>query len=156
MHWKQIAGYEDYEISDTGLVRSLKRGRKRVLSPRKNGRNGYLFVSLYAGGKVKHVFVHRLVAEAFLPNPLGLETVNHKNEDKSDNNVSNREWMTRGDNCRYSNDMPVLQFDRLGNLVSRFPSLKEAGRQTGIAAQSICSVCNGRRKTAGGYGWQFA
>lgn len=156
MKWKRIAGYEDYEISDTGLVRSLKRGGTRVLSPRKNGRNGYLFVSLCKEGKAKHIFVHRLVAEAFVPNPLGLETVNHKDEDKTNNQVSNLEWLTRGDNVRYSNDMPVLQFDRLGNLVSRFPSLNEAARQTGIAAQSICSVCNGKRKTAGGYGWQFA
>ena len=78
MKWKRIAGYEDYEISDTGLVRSLKRGGTRVLSPRKNGRNGYLFVSLCKEGKAKHIFVHRLVAEAFVPNPLGLETVNHR------------------------------------------------------------------------------
>lgn len=155
MHWKQIAGYEDYEISDSGLVRSLKRGRTRVLKPAKH-RDGYLIVRLCEDGKAKHMSIHRLVAEAFIPNPSGLPTVNHKNEDKSDNNVANLEWLTVPENNRYSIDKSVIQLDRQGNVVNRFPSMTEAARQTSVAISGISRVCRGRLKTAGGYGWQFA
>ena len=156
MTWKSIKGYEDYEISDTGLVRSLKYGKKRILSPRKNGRTGYLWVVLYKDGKYKCLYVHRIVAEAFIPNPLGLETVNHRDENKLNNRVENLEWMTQGDNARYSNDKPILQLDKCGNVVDRFPSMSEAERQTGISDGNISLVCNGIRKTARGYVWKFA
>lgn len=102
MIWKEIAGYEGiYEVSDTGLVRSLKFGKAKILKPQNNG-NGYLHFRLCKNGKAKNTKIHRLVAEAFLPNPLGLETVNHIDEDKTNNNVSNLEWMSRPDNVAYS------------------------------------------------------
>lgn len=100
MTWKPIDKFEDYEVSDTGLVRSLKNGRKRILSPGKN-QWGYLHVNLCRNGKAKHMYVHRLVADAFIPNPLGLPTVNHKDENKLNNNAENLEWLTMGDNNRY-------------------------------------------------------
>ena len=165
--WKSITGYEGlYEVSDTGLVRSLKDGNKRILSSRK--RRGYLAVDLRRDGKRKTMSVHRLVAAAFIPNPLGLKTVNHRDENKTNNNVSNLEWMTQGDNNRYGTHglkllknlappKPVRQLDPLGNIVNRFPSIREAARQTGISDGSICEVCNGGiRKTAGGFSWKYA
>ena len=166
MTWKQIKGYEDYEVSDTGLVRSLKRGKKRILRPGKKG-DGYLAVGLRKDGKRKNIYVHRLVAEAFIPNPLGLETVNHRDENKLNNRVENLEWMSLADNNRYgthdlrsalAKEKPVSQLDRQGNVVRQFPSLKEAGRRTGISQSRICQVCQGRRryKTAGGYFWRYA
>ena len=155
MTWKQIEGYEDYEVSDTGLVRSLRFGKKKILRAGKL-RNGYLIVMLVKGGKRKNMRVHRLVADAFIPNPLGLETVNHRDENKLNNIVANLEWMSRGDNCRYSNDKSVLQLGRQGNVVNRFPSAQEASRQTGIVRSSISEACGGIRKTAGGYFWKFA
>lgn len=170
MKWKRIAGYEDYEISDTGLVRSLKRGGTRVLSPGKL-RAGYLMVQLCREGKCKSMLVHRLVAEAFIPNPLGLETVNHKNELKTDNRVSNLEWMSVTDNCRYGTrdlrialacrnrpdvSKEVIQLDQQGNVVNRFPSIHEAARRVGISDGNIHSACCGKRKTAGGYSWRYA
>ena len=168
MNWKQIPGYDNYEVSDTGLVRSLKSGKERILSPGKL-RNGYLMVTLHKDGKRKGMQVHRLVAEAFIPNPLGLETVNHKNEDKSDNEASNLEWLSLTDNIRYGTGIrrsalarinmrgnPVLQLDALGNVVNRFPSAREASRQTGISQGNISEACRGRRKTAGGFVWKYA
>lgn len=102
MIWKEISGYEGiYEVSDTGLVRSLKFDKAKILKPQNNGW-GYLHVRLCKNGKAKITKIHRLVAEAFLPNPLSLETVNHIDEDKTNNNVSNLEWMSRTDNVAYS------------------------------------------------------
>ena len=156
MKWKSISGYEGvYEVSDTGLVRSFKNGRERILSPRKQ-RRGYLAVSLHKDRKRKHMLVHRLVAAAFIPNPLGLKTVNHKDEDKTNNEVANLEWLSLADNIRYSKDKPVCQLDKLGNVVGQFSSVHEAGRQTGIFWSSIWSVCRGIYKTAGGYSWRYA
>jgi hypothetical protein len=165
MIWKEISGYEGlYEVSDTGLVRSLWYGKKRILSPAKNG-FGYLHVSLCKDGKTKSMLVHRLVAEAFVPNPNNLETVNHKDEVKTNNKVNNLEWMTLADNNCYgthvlrvglAHSKPVLQLDKSGNVVKQFPSTQEAARQTGIPSGSICKVCNGNRKTAGGFIWKYA
>ena len=151
-------------MSNTGLVRSLKYGKKRVLSPGNNGL-GYLAVMLYRDGKAKRMLVHRLVASAFLPNPLGLATVNHRDEDKANNEVANLEWMTLTDNLRYgthdlrvslANSKSVLQLDKFGNVVNQFPSTQEASRQTGINQSNICSACNGKLKSAGGFRWKYA
>lgn len=159
MNWKPIPSYEDYEVSDTGLVRSLRHGRKRILSLQRN-LGGYLQVTLCKNGKAKNMFVHRLVAAAFIQNPLGLATVNHRDENKTNNQVENLEWLTQADNVRYSmnkrsKSKPVVQFDKLGNVVGQFSSMSEAERQTGISVDSICMVCRGRRKTAGGFVWKY-
>lgn len=155
MIWKEISGYEGlYEVSNTGLVRSLWLGKKRIISP--GNCHGYLRVGLYKDGKIKNMQVHRLVAEAFLPNPNKLETINHIDEDKTNNNVSNLEWMSRGDNARYSHNKPVVQLDKNGNVVATFPSSIEAERQTGINRGNICTCCRGRLKSAGGYIWRYA
>lgn len=166
-HWKPINGYKGlYEVSDTGLVRSLKFGKERILSSKKNRGNGYLQVVLYRDGKRKCLYVHRLVANAFIPNPLKLATVNHIDENKLNNSVANLEWMTQGDNNRYgthdlrvalAQSKSVLQLDQFGNVVRQFLSIREAARQTGISDGSICEICNGgRRKTAGGFSWKYA
>ena len=157
--WKSIAGYEGiYEVSDQGRVKSLKFGKEKILKPRDNNW-GYLQVNLYKDGHVKTVKVHRLVAEAFIPNSQGLETVNHKDEVKTNNVASNLECMTRGDNVAYSQPQlakrSVQMFDRQGNLLATFPSLIEAERVTGIAHQSISECCLGKLKSAGGYKWRY-
>lgn len=102
--WKPVVGYEGlYEVSDTGLVRSLNWERTkqvRVLRPGNVGR-GYLFVQLSKDGHVKNFLVHRLVAQAFIPNPQCLPQVNHKDEDKENNSVANLEWCTARYNINY-------------------------------------------------------
>lgn len=109
--WKPVVGYEGlYEVSSLGRVRSLDRYVKnnysywlrkgKVLSPEKN-KDGYLLVSLCCNGKRYLRTVHRLVAEAFIPNPDNLPEVNHINEDKSNNRVENLEWCTRKYNINF-------------------------------------------------------
>lgn len=94
-------------MSNDGLVRSVdrvscgKRQKGKILKQVKNCRTGYMTVGLCAGGEKKLKYVHRLVAEAFVSNPDGKPTVNHKNEDKEDNRASNLEWMTLEENLKY-------------------------------------------------------
>lgn len=106
MVWKTVAENDHYEVSDTGEVRSLFTGR--VLSQVTN-KKGYKLVSLWSENKGHMRLVHRLVAEAFIPNPCNKDTVNHKNGDKSDNSVSNLEWMTRAENLRHAAKNGLLQ-----------------------------------------------
>lgn len=106
--WKSIDGYEGlYEVSSYGRVRSLDRfdrlGRitsGRVLSPTNNG-CGYYTVQLSNGGIKKRHYIHRLVAKAFIKNYSKLNEINHKDENKSNNNVSNLEWCSRKYNVNY-------------------------------------------------------
>ena len=161
-HWKPIAGYDGYEVSSLGRVRSMKHKKVKILKPGNAG-YGYLAVNLCKNGKVKYMKVHRLVAEAFIPNPQNLETVNHIDEDKTNNNVNNLEWMTQADNNRYGTRIArcskqVQMFDKsTGELLATFPSIKEAELQTGISSGNICSCCNGNRdKSAGGFVWKYA
>lgn len=97
--WKEIEGYEKYFVSDKGRVKSLKRGEERLLRPQAN-KKGYLIVNLSKNGKVKGFLVHRLVAEAFLPNPKNLPEVDHLNDNPADCRADNLEWVTHSENIR--------------------------------------------------------
>lgn len=106
--WKDIKGYEGkYQVSNLGNVRSLNyRGSGKVkLLRQTSDKKGYKRMSLYKNGKMKTCRVHRLVAIAFLPNPNNYKEVNHKDEDKSNNNVNNLEWCTREYNINYGTAM---------------------------------------------------
>lgn len=92
---------EGYKVGEDGTVIGL---RGRALSPWKS-KDGYWLVQLsLESGERKHHLVHRLVAEKFIPNPLGLPQVNHKDGDKSNNHVSNLEWCTQSFNMKHSFD----------------------------------------------------
>lgn len=102
--WKDVVGYEGlYRISNLGRVRSIVRGGRinRILSQTTH-RQGYKEIKLSKNGTCKSFLVHRLVAEAFIPNPFYKETVNHKDGNKSNNNVQNLEWATIGENIRHA------------------------------------------------------
>lgn len=101
--WKDIKGFEGiYKISNTGYVKSLARvcgtcHRKEKILADRITKDGYKHVRLQNGKITKDCRNHRLVAEAFIPNPLNLETVNHIDGNKLNNDVSNLEWMNRSD-----------------------------------------------------------
>lgn len=118
--WKPIFGYDGmYEVSSLGRVRSLKFGKVRVLRTEKH-RQGYLQVALCKDGKVKHLLIHRLVANAFIPNDNIFNTeINHINEDKSDNKVSNLEYCDR----RYNNTYNDINWRRKGSVRRKIEKL---------------------------------
>ena len=96
--WKEIIDNDNYEVSDTGRVR--RKGSDNDRSVR--DRNGYLAVDLYKDSERSTKRVHRLVAEAFVPNPDNKPEVNHRDGNKYNNNASNLEWVTTKENCRHA------------------------------------------------------
>lgn len=168
--WKDIDGFPDYQVSNLGNVKSLERKVKkwngyRTVNERilkaKIDRGGYQMVGLCSYGKHKNMLVHRLVACAFLPNPDNLPQVNHIDENKLNNNVSNLEWCTREYNNNYGS-----RTQRAAKANSKsvkcletgivYPSAKDVERQLGFSQCDISRCCNGKRyKTVGGYHWKY-
>ena len=172
----KIKGYENYEVTTTGEVINTKTGR--VLKPFKS-KKGYLQVSLSKNGKEKIFLIHRLVAEAFIPNPENLPQVNHKDEDKTNNYVGTREsnytdgnleWCTHEYNQNYGTrnkriaimningiqSKTVLQLRKDGSLVRIWPSAREVQRQLHFNQGNINQCCLGKRHSANGYKWSYA
>lgn len=184
--WVPIEGYEGlYEVSDGGDVRSLDRISSNghtlsgVFLKQHDNAYGYMIVRLTKNGKAKTYSVHRLVAQAFVPNPLGLSFVNHRDEDKTNNCASNLEWCTRSYNNSYGTRpakiskanrenalngrltglvpcVPILQFTLDGKFVARYSSIREAARHLGKNRGSQISLAaSGHNKTAYGYRWFY-
>lgn len=166
--WRDIDGWHGlYQISNDGRVKRLKGHRckeEREIKLTRNNR-GYVMAALWDGGKVKNATVHRLVAQAFIPNPNGLPCINHKDENKGNNAVENLEWCTYTYNNMYGANAPteraahskrkrVLQCSLDNEVVAEYASATEAFRITGI--RHITDACVGTAKTAGGYKWRYA
>lgn len=96
MRWQKIKGYDSYSVSTEGTVRNDRTGKGKT--PTLNKATGYLVVDLYSEGKRSKVSVHRLVAEAFLPNEGGKPTVDHIDGDRTNNSVENLRWATYSEN----------------------------------------------------------
>ena len=171
--WRDIVGYEGlYAVSNCGRVKSLERvdslGRRvneRILSLGKD-RYGYLFVDFCKCGKSKRYSVHRLVLMTFNPCPDSESLqVNHLDENKENNNLSNLEWTTHENNINYGtrNDraaekksIPIVQIDPSTNkIINVWGSSMAAEREGGFTNQNITACCKGRRKTHGGYRWMY-
>ena len=165
-YWKDKKDYEGhYQVSNWGRVKSIKFGKERILKLTKD-KDGYFFVNLYKNNKSKTFKVHRLVAEAFLPNTDNLPLINHKDEDKSNNIVSNLEWCdvkyntnygTRNKRIGKSNtngkrSKPVLQYTLDGKFVREWESYRECKRN-GFNHVSEC--CRGKLKSCGGFIWRY-
>lgn len=102
LEWRDIQDFPDYQISNTGLVKSFKVTKNGRLVNGGEMTSGYRYVRLTKNGKVFNRSIHRLLAIAFIDNPNNYEDVNHINGNKLDNNVKNLEWCTRSDNCKHS------------------------------------------------------
>lgn len=179
--WKDIKGFEGiYQISNMGRLKSFKGGpRGRILS-NKNSNGGYFSVVLCYGTKRRYTRIHRLVAEAFVPNPHNKPEVNHIDGNKQNNRADNLEWVTRAENHshaikmnpnmikgmirynRYTRPKTIQQFSLDGNFVAEYPNAAEASRVTGICQRNILQVANrdeyrpGKtRRQAGGFIWRF-
>ena len=185
--WRDIKGYEGlYQISNLGRVKSL--GRKsysnvclkdKILNPALECKNGYKRVCLCKDGKEKRIKVHRLVAQAFIPNPDNKPIINHKDGNKINNSVENLEWCTYKENAQHAiktglidtekrisnmkkigkrsyknNCRKIKQYDLNGIFIKEWSSLKEASLEMKIINTSISNCIKGRSKSAGGYIWK--
>ena len=156
---KDIKGYEGiYGITSCGKVWSYK--KKKFLTPKDSG-NGYLMVQLYKDGKRKNYKIHRLAAEAYIPNPNNLPQINHRDENKTNNCLQNLEWCDAKYNNNYgnriermvsSNKKPILQYTLNGEFVREYPSASDVGKEV---STHICNCLKGRKKSAYGYKWFY-
>lgn len=163
--WENVQGYEGlYLISNLG----------RLLSAPRNGTKLYwhMIAPHYVGGCIQYQLskdnikreykAHRLVAEAFLPNPGNKREVNHIDGNKHNNSVGNLEWATSSENQIHAyytlkkGIKPVKQLSKDGGLIRIWESIKEAAKELNICSGDISRAANNKRYTAGGYKWQFA
>lgn len=169
--WKDITGYEGlYQISNFGNVRNMKFYRAVNIYKHK----GYLRVALCKNNHCTHFYVHRLVAQEFLLNPLNKSEVNHIDGDKTNNRIYNLEWCTRKENMEHArksglwkvtenmrkaliiyHKKGVSQYTMTGSLVRSFDSAKSASDYTNINSSNITLCCKGKRNSAGGYIWEY-
>ena len=152
---KDVIGYEGlYAVTSCGKIWSYK--RKKFLRPFADTK-GYLKVGLYKDGERKWYYIHRLVCEAYIPNPEGLPQVNHKDENKTNNCLQNLEWCDAKYNMNYGTrtektKKPILQYDLDGNFIRSWPSATDVGKEF---RKNIVSCLTGRTKTAYGYIWKY-
>ena len=143
-----------------GRVKSLgnkSNHKESIFLKQTKDKDGYLRVILQKNKKRKICTVHRLVAETFIPNPENKPQVNHKDENKQNNNVSNLEWSNAKENIRYSQSKKVNQFSMNGEFIKTWSCITEASDKLNIAFTNISACCRnyGRVKSAGGYRWKF-
>lgn len=173
--WKKVEGYESYEISNTGKVLThnwMNRGITKVMCPSKY--RGYFQVNLWKNGKQKCMRVHRLVADAFIPNPDNLKEINHIDGNKENNHVSNLEWCTREHNLKHSTEnmlninfikglkrhaesisKPIVAIEKKTGMTYEFVSIQEAARMLMVPATKVCACAKGRIKSANGYIFRY-
>lgn len=180
--WKDIENYEGYyQVSNFGNVKSVDRVVKNINGPLerklngkvmslKKDRCGYLCVSLTKEGKRKTSLIHRLVAQAFIPNPENKPEVNHIDENKENNLMENLEWVSSEENCNYGtrnerlsshdfNQNPILQFSKNGKFIGEYKNAHDAARKVfgeddvDIHSSGIRKCSIGYRKTYKGFIW---
>lgn len=163
--WKEVYGFNVlYEISNLGRVRTkyspggFYTGEYVYLSPSDNG-HGYQRFNWSTGKTNQTVYVHKLVAQAFIPNPNGYDEVNHKDENKSNNASSNLEWCSHRYNAAYgtrnirASEKRCVKVECVETGVI-YNSVKEAAVRHGVGITAISNCLNGRAKSCAGKTWR--
>lgn len=169
--WRTIPNYENYLVNSDGDV--FSKHTNKLLKLRKS-KFGYMRAALYNSSGEKHeIMVHRLVALAFIENPLNLPQVNHKNEVKTDNRVENLEWCDCSYNINYGTRNSIVSKKQKENkdktvarkvmqinpntneVIKVWNSLRDIERELGIPHSNIYYCCTGKRKTRGGFIWKY-
>lgn len=140
--------YDGYFITSCGRVWSYR--SKKFLSSNYD-KDGYLEVRLFKEGKKKHFYIHRLVAQTYIPNPNDYETVDHIDGNKEHNYINNLQWMTREDNVRKGVSKKV-QCIETGEI---FNSVTEAANSVNRNIATLINCLKGRSKTCGGLHWEY-
>lgn len=163
MEWKQIKDFDNYMVSTNGEIMSKSRNGTKggIIKPffdRKE--NGYLKVHLYKNGKQYQPFVHRIVAETFIPKIDGKNEVNHINGNKKDNRVENLQWCSRSENMLHANEKGLIGRKRVvqmknGTIIKIYPNCHRASKETGIFYAMLYWCLNGVFHSAGGYEWYY-
>ena len=155
--WRDVKGYEGkYQVSNKGNVRTFQRDRSMLMKLK--DWFGYKVVMLWNNKVRKDAKVHRLVAEAFIPNPDNLPIINHKDENPSNNCVENLEWCTYKYNNNYGSAIqkriksnprvkPVVMLNANGEFEMEFESSAEAARHVDGNGSNVWAVCNKRAET---------
>lgn len=165
MEWRECTVCSSYLVSDEGDIKHKQTGKIRK---QKLNKDNYLEINLSMGSRhsVVHRQVHRLVAEAFIPNPENKPQVNHKDGDTTNNCVSNLEWVTPSENQLHAvkigiinscnrGGKPCIQKDIQGNTIRVFDSMSEASKILNISQSCINRVCLGQRKSAKGFIFEY-
>lgn len=175
--WKifPIDGLKRYSLFVSSLGQVKMVGTKRTFIKKQHiGNMGYPMIWIRFNGGREHILVHRIVAAAFLDNPLNKRTVNHKNGNKEDNRIENLEWATDKEQATHrhytlnkkntiaataiskvSNQKPVIKLSMNGDFIEEFPSIKNAAFSVGKRPQRIALICKGKDISAYGFKWIY-
>ena len=156
--YKDIPEFEGlYQISNLGNVKSLR--SNIIMKPRKNNA-GYYYIQFSVNQKKTKKFIHRLVAEVFIPNPANKKEVHHLDGNPENNKMTNLKWVEHKDHTDLEHipraTKPVIQYDLNGNFIKFWNSQSEINRELNYNKGSISNCCNGKTKTAYGFKWQYA
>lgn len=166
--WKDVINYEGfYQVSNFGQIKSFHKNKEIIMKPFLN-KGGYVYIMISDGVNLKNKRLHRLVAEAFHPNPENKRTVNHLDGNKQNNFAYNLEWNTHSENHLHSNNVlmnnkggglgrKINQLSKGGEFIKSWNSIREASNTLDLDAGHISACCmkNTNRKSCGGYIWEY-
>ena len=167
----KIEGFEEYLINPKGEVFSTKTNKLISLG---KIRKGYMQVNLRKNNKNNRFYIHKVLAEAFIPNPENKPYINHIDGNPSNNSLDNLEWCTASENLKHSfnvlkrkptwlgirgelnpNSKKIIQYNKNMESIKIWENAYEVQRVLNILQKNICDVCNYKRKTAGKFIWRY-